>query len=148
MSVVKKPIYNFSEMSPERLEAFIQGLREQMASLSNAQRRSETWALVVAALFVLIEVAAIGSRTAIGPFEITNLADVQRFLPILYSYFVYDDVVSASRFMYTRDVWDAAIRQYDHRLYESGFDRLLVARYRLWRGSGLCPASPPRCLQY
>jgi hypothetical protein len=123
----KRSLHNFNEMPPERLETFIQGLREQMVSLSSAQRRSETGALIIAALFTLIEVAAIGPKTAIGPFEITNLADVQRFLPILYSYFIYDDIVNASRFMFTRDVWDAAIRQYDHKLYDSGLDRLLVA---------------------
>jgi hypothetical protein len=114
------------DMPAKQLEAFIQGLRDQMAVLSSAQRRSETLALVVATAFILIEVAAIGPRATVGPFQITNLADIERFLPVLYAYFVYDDVVNASRYMFTRDVWDASIKVNDERLYRSGLDRLLV----------------------
>jgi hypothetical protein len=131
-----------SNMSTERLETFIQGLREQMINLGSAQRRSETWALIVAITFLLIEIAAIGSSATIGPFEITNLADVERFLPILYSYFIYDDVVNASRFMFTRDIWDAAVKLYDRDLYDSGLDRLLVAPISSLLGPWFMPGFP------
>jgi hypothetical protein len=116
-------------MSTARLEAFIQGLREQMVNIANAQRRSETWAVIVAATFLLIEVAAIGPETTIGPFQITNLADIERILPILYSYFIYDDIVNGCRFVLTRDIWDVAIRLYDRKLYDSGLDKLLIAPF-------------------
>jgi hypothetical protein len=115
------------DMSAERLETFIQGLREQMINIASAQRRAETLAVIVATTFLLIEIAAIGPKATIGPFQITNLADIERLLPILYSYFIYDDVVNGTRFIITRNVWSVAIRLYDRELYDSGLDKLLIA---------------------
>jgi hypothetical protein len=93
--------------------------------ISDAEKRSALLALLVAATFELLDRAAI-VNAQVGPFQIKDLSVIQKALPVVFAYLVYDLVVLGLRFMYSRAVYLGITRLFDPSLSSTKLDRLLL----------------------
>jgi hypothetical protein len=109
----------------------------------DSERRSVFVSLLVAFIYELFNRAAI-SNVEVGPFEIRDLSLVQKALPVVFAYLVYDLMVLGIRNVQSYEVHSEIIRLFDKPLTESGLDLLLVPQETSLFGPALVPTSDNR----
>jgi hypothetical protein len=105
---------------------YLETLRLVMKDLADSQRRAALFALVLAAGFALIGLAAVEPKVSYGPFEVKDLGVVQKCLTTFFAYYVYDIFVLGIHFFVARDLYESLVKVTQPQLYATGFDRLLI----------------------
>lgn len=75
-------------------------LRSRMKDLSEGIRRTAVLLLLVAAVFQLLDQAVVVGLQ-VGPFRISDLSIIQRVLPAVFAYLIYDMAVLGVRYLYS-----------------------------------------------
>jgi hypothetical protein len=110
---------------PERGRHFLSALQVTMKDVTDAGRRSALLALLVMAAFLLLDRAAVTSAQ-VGPFQIKDLSLIQKALPVLFAYLIYDLSATGIRFLYSRAVHEEITRLIEPPLSATRLDRLLL----------------------
>jgi hypothetical protein len=108
-----------------RAKSYVASLQAAMKDIADAQRRSVFLALLIAATMELFNRAAV-SNVQVGPFQISDLSLIRKFLPVLFAYLMYDIVVLGLRYLQSWAVWVEILRVFDGALSSSGLQRLLL----------------------
>jgi hypothetical protein len=82
---------------------YLTELRSRMKDLSEGIRRAASLLLLVAAVFQLLDQAAVVGLQA-GPFQIEDLSIIQQALPVVFAYLIYDATVLGMRYLYSINV--------------------------------------------
>jgi hypothetical protein len=104
--------------------AYLSELRSRMKDLSESSRRTVVLLLLVAAVFQLLDQAAVVSVQA-GPFQIRDLSLIQRVLPLIFAYLIYDATVFGVRYLYSLRVASEIARSCQPSIKSSSLDALL-----------------------
>jgi hypothetical protein len=104
--------------------AYLGELRVRMKDLSDSSRRTVILLLLVAAAFQLLDQAAVVSVQA-GPFQIRDLSVIQKVLPVIFAYLIYDETVSGIRYLYSLRVASEISRAFQPSVKSSSLDGLL-----------------------
>jgi hypothetical protein len=104
---------------------YMVSLQASMKDISDAQRRSVFLLLLTAATFELLNRAAI-INAQVGPFQIKDLSLIQKALPVLFAFLIYDSVMLGVRFLFMRAVYHEATRICAKGLHSTGLNRLLI----------------------
>jgi len=104
-------------LPPQAVEYYKQ-LLDRLNALVDGIRRSSFLLLIVAGSIELISGSAV-SDVDLRPFKITDLSAVQRFLPLIAAFLIYDLVASGIRYLYTRRVAISIDREYRPKLQAS-----------------------------
>jgi hypothetical protein len=108
-----------------RAKSYLTSLQAAMKDIAEAQRRSVFLAVLIAATMELFNRAAV-SNVQVGPFQISDLSLIRKFLPVLFAYLIYDLVVLGLRYLQSWAVWAEIVRSFDEALSASGLERLLL----------------------
>lgn len=106
---------------------YFQAMRGDLKDIADAERRSAVLALLSALMFELINRAAIAD-VQVGPFKLQDLSLIQKALPVLLAYLVYDLVTLAVRYGYCRAACIEVVKLHQTRVRLTGLDRLLYPR--------------------
>jgi hypothetical protein len=108
-----------------RAKSYLASLQAAMKDIADAQRRAAFLALLIAATMELFNRAAI-SNVQVGPFQISDLSLIRKFLPVLFAYLMYDIAVLGVRYLQSWAVWVEILKEFDKALSSSGLQRLLL----------------------
>jgi len=103
---------------------YLNELRTQMQEISKSSRQTALLLLLTAAAFELLNRAAV-ANAEIGPFQIKDLSLIQKVLPVIFAYFIYDAFVLGARYLYSMRVADEITRTFQPSLSDAVLDRLL-----------------------
>lgn len=130
---VGAPSANFPELSqamsdpplPDQVERFYTRLLERMKDLTDSSRRSIYVLLLVSASVELLDQAAV-SDVQIGPFQVHDLSFVQKALPVIGGFLIYELATNGVRYLYTRRLANSLIEQFQPALFAIGHYPRLV----------------------
>jgi hypothetical protein len=123
---------------------YLEDLRAVMKDLAARQRRSAFRALVTIVAFTFIELAVVGPKVQAGAFEFTNLAFIQKCLPTVFAYYMYDNAMLADHFFIAWDLHEMLMKIHYPGIYSAGVDRLIVPYpLSLYGPLALPPVSTP-----
>jgi hypothetical protein len=122
---VKQAVEKAFGNEPSKAADYLTSLRTIMKDITDAQRRSVVLLLLVATAFVMLDHSAI-VNAQLGPFQIRDLSPVQKALPVLFAYLIYDSVVSGVRYLYSRVVYYEISHLCQEHLHSTHLDRLVL----------------------
>jgi hypothetical protein len=103
---------------------YLAELRSRMKDLSEGIRRTAVLLLLVAAVFQLLDQAAVVGLQA-GPFRISDLSIIQRVLPAIFAYLIYEMAVLGVRYLYSINVAIEISKLFQPSIRSSKLDVLL-----------------------
>jgi hypothetical protein len=109
--------------SEEAVE-YLSELRGRMKDVSEISRRTILLLLLTAATFELLNRAAV-VNVKVGPFEIKDLSLIQKVLPVVFAYLIYDECVLGVRYLYSMRVADTITQSFQPSLSKATLDKLL-----------------------
>ena len=100
---------------------YLRDLRGRMKDISESSRRTVLLMLLVAATFELLDRAAVTNVQA-GPFQIKDLSLIQRVLPVIFAYLIYEETVLGVRYLYSMSIASEIARTFQPALKSSTLD--------------------------
>ena len=118
---------------------YLQMLLSNMKDNTEALSRSISFMLLIALMFELITRAAI-SDVQVGPFQLQDLSLLQRSLPVIFAYLIYNVLVHQLRTEYTWTAAQSLMRELHPSLRFTGLDSLLFPKRTSLRGFWFFPS--------
>jgi hypothetical protein len=110
---------------PDQVERFYTRLLERMKDLTDSSRRSIYLLLLISASVELLDQAAV-SNVQIGPFQVHDLSFIQKALPVVGGFLIYELATNGVRYLYTRRLANSLIEQFQPALSAIGHYPRLV----------------------
>lgn len=103
---------------------YLDDLRARMNDIRTTSRRTVALLLLVAASFELLNRAAV-SNVQLGPLQIRDLGPIQKALPVVFAYLIYEQVALGVRYLYSWTVASGIAGLFQPSLRATGLDELL-----------------------
>jgi hypothetical protein len=103
---------------------YLSDLRSRMKDIRDAGRRTVALLLLTAATFELLNRAAI-SNVQLGPIQVKDLSLIQKALPVVFGYLIYEQTTQGVRYLYSLTIANGISHLFQQPLRATQLDELL-----------------------